>query len=60
MDKPNIKDYALIAEVLGKQIGWMTEFGERTPLPLKGEDTYVCPKKNKTYMLKYDIIIGVD
>lgn len=60
MDKSNIKDYALIPGVQGKEIGWMSEFGERTPLPLKGEYTYVCSKTNKTYILKYDTIIGVD
>ena len=60
MDKSNIKDYALITGVQVKQIGWMSKFGERTPLPLKGEYTYVCPNKNKTYILKYDAIIGVD
>lgn len=36
------------------------EFEERITIPLKGEDTYVCPKKNKTYILKHDTIIGID
>ncbi len=58
--RSNIKDYALIAGVPGKQIGWMSEFGERIPLPLKGEDTFVCPNTNKTYILKHDTIISVD
>jgi len=39
----DVKPYALMAGVPAKQIGWMSRFGERLNLPLKGnaEDTCV-------------------
>ena len=33
----NVKDYALIVGVPGRQIGWMSEYGEQLDLPLSGE-----------------------
>ena len=33
----NVKPYALMAGVPARQIGWMSQFGERLGLPLKGE-----------------------
>lgn len=47
----NVPDYALVVGVPGKQIGWMSRFGERIPLPLIGEGTWVCPATNTTYQL---------
>lgn len=36
----------------GKQIGWMSRFGLRIPLPLKGNGEYICPNLNEKYILK--------
>ncbi|MBX2995771.1 MAG: N-acetyltransferase [Bdellovibrionaceae bacterium] len=47
----DVPDYALIAGVPGRQIGWMSRFGERIPLPLSGEAEYVCPSLGETYVL---------
>ena len=39
----------------GKQIGWMSEFGERIPLPLKGkQESFKCPNTNTKYELIND------
>ena len=47
----DIKPYALVVGVPGKQIGWMTEFGEQIPLPLEGNGTYKCSKTGSVYEL---------
>ena len=48
----DVKPYALIAGVPGKQIGWMSEHGERLPLPVEGSGKAVCPASGKTYVLQ--------
>ena len=47
----DVKPYALIAGVPGRQIGWMSEHGERLALPLKGDAEAVCPATGMTYRL---------
>lgn len=47
----DIKPYALVVGVPGKQIGWMSEFGEQIPLPLEGNGTYKCSKTGSVYEL---------
>jgi len=50
----NIKAYALVVGVPAKQIGWMSEYGEKIPLPLKGKGEYVCVTTKKIYRLNND------
>lgn len=47
----DIKSYALVVGVPGKQIGWMSEFGEQIPLPLSGNGIYKCSKTGNVYEL---------
>ena len=47
----NVKSYALMVGVPALQIGWMSSFGERIPLPIKGEDSWTCPTTGETYIL---------
>ena len=47
----DVKDHALVAGVPARQIGWMSEHGERLDLPLEGEGTAQCPATGETYML---------
>ncbi|WLQ14634.1 DapH/DapD/GlmU-related protein [Hahella aquimaris] len=54
--RENVKDYALMAGVPAKQIGWMSEDGERIPLPLEGAGEYTCPKTNVSYILNIDTL----
>lgn len=49
--------YALIVGVPAKQIGWMSEYGEKLDLPLTGEDKAICPHTGKTYILKAGKVI---
>jgi UDP-2-acetamido-3-amino-2,3-dideoxy-glucuronate N-acetyltransferase len=43
--------YALMVGVPARQIGWMSEFGERLDLPLMGNGHAVCPGSGKHYVL---------
>ena len=53
----NVKPYALIVGVPGKQIGWMSNFGERINLPLTGKGEWKCPKTKDIYKLSKDFLI---
>ncbi len=48
----DVKPYALMAGVPARQIGWMSEFGERLDLPLQGSAETKCPHSGKTYQLR--------
>lgn len=48
----NIPDYALVAGMPGKQIGWMSEFGEQLDLPLSGSARAVCRHTGAVYQLE--------
>jgi UDP-2-acetamido-3-amino-2,3-dideoxy-glucuronate N-acetyltransferase len=56
----DVNPYALVVGVPAKQIGWMSEFGEQIPLPLKGEGKYFCPRSSKTYQLNGEKLIVVN
>lgn len=47
----DVKPYALMVGVPARQIGWMSEYGEKIQLPLSGEGKYVCPHKSQIYKL---------
>ena len=47
----DVKPYALMAGVPAKQIGWMSEFGERLELPLEGSAQTRCPQTAVNYVL---------
>lgn len=47
----DVKPYALMVGVPAKQVGWMSEYGEQIPLPLQGNDLYICPHSGQRYKL---------
>jgi len=47
----DVKPYALMVGIPAKQIGWMSEFGERLELPLKGQQEVVCEQTGAVYKL---------
>lgn len=47
----DVSSYALVVGVPGKQIGWMSEYGEQLELPLSGSGEVVCPHSNAVYQL---------
>ena len=48
----NVPSYALMVGVPCKQIGWMSEYGERLDLPLTGNAQAICKHTGKKYCLK--------
>jgi UDP-2-acetamido-3-amino-2,3-dideoxy-glucuronate N-acetyltransferase len=55
----NVKAYALMVGVPAKQIGWMSQYGERLDLPLEGNVKTKCEHTGKIYVLKNGQL-GVD
>lgn len=51
----DVPDFALMAGVPARQIGWMSRFGERLDLPLKDDGKATCPNTNEHYVLKNGI-----
>lgn len=47
----DVPDFALMLGVPARQAGWMSRFGERLPLPLRGEGEAVCPHTGDRYRL---------
>lgn len=56
----DVPDYALMIGVPAKQIGWMSEYGEKLNLPLKGNDKTVCKYTNQKYQLKDNKVMLID
>lgn len=54
----DVPAYALMVGVPAKQIGWMSEHGERLNLPIKGNAETVCPHTNKKYILRDGIVFA--
>ncbi len=48
----DVPDYALMVGVPARQIGWMSQHGERLDLPLTGDGQAVCPQTGKEYRLR--------
>ena len=48
----DVPAYALMVGVPARQVGWMSEYGEKLDLPLTGDGMATCPYTGKTYMLK--------
>lgn len=55
----DVPDYALIVGVPGKQIGWMSQYGERLNLPLQGEGETVCPHTGTRYRVQDGICLVI-
>ena len=48
----DVPDYALMAGVPAKQIGWMSEYGEQLAFPAQGEGEASCPATGQRYRLQ--------
>jgi UDP-2-acetamido-3-amino-2,3-dideoxy-glucuronate N-acetyltransferase len=48
----DVPNYALMVGVPARQIGWMSQYGERLNLPLTGEGESLCNNTQKRYFLK--------
>ena len=54
----NVKPYALMVGVPARQIGWMSEYGERLSLPLEGSGETKCSSTGKIYKLQNSIVVA--
>ncbi|EKF73296.1 hexapeptide repeat-containing transferase [Alcanivorax hongdengensis A-11-3] len=52
----DVPDYALMVGVPGKQIGWMSEFGEQLDLPVTGDGETRCQHTGAIYRLSNGIL----
>ena len=55
----DVAPYALVIGVPGKQIGWISEYGERLDLPLQGEGEASCVHTSDVYRLKNKLVTKV-
>jgi len=52
----DVKPYALMVGVPARQVGWMSQYGEQIPLPLKGVGKFTCPHTSHQYELDDDTL----
>lgn len=52
----NVPPYALVIGVPARHAGWMSEYGERLPLPPAGQGTAVCEHTGAVYVLDGDAL----
>jgi UDP-2-acetamido-3-amino-2,3-dideoxy-glucuronate N-acetyltransferase len=52
----SVPDFALVLGVPGKQVGWMSKYGEQIPLPVDGQGSYVCPHTGERYVLRNGVM----
>ncbi len=53
----DVPSYALMAGVPARQIGWMSEYGERLELPLEGDEETTCPHTRDRYILTGNSVV---
>jgi UDP-2-acetamido-3-amino-2,3-dideoxy-glucuronate N-acetyltransferase len=47
----DVPDFALVAGVPARRLGWMSRFGERLPLPVEGKGEARCQHTGEHYLL---------
>lgn len=55
--REDVKDFALIAGVPGKQIGWISAYGEQLDLSISGQQRTVCKHTGDIYVLENGKVI---
>jgi len=56
----DVPDHALVVGVPARQIGWISAYGERLPLPLSGRASARCPHTGITYLLNGNTLTRQD
>lgn len=56
----NVPDFALMAGVPARQVGWMSAFGERLDLPLRGTAECACPNTGDHYLLRDEKLTRIE
>lgn len=55
----DVPAYALMVGVPARQVGWMSEFGERLDLPVSGNTETVCAHTGARYVLNNNVLSKV-
>lgn len=55
----DVPAYSLMVGVPAKKIGWMSEFGEKLPLPVTGHAEAICEHTGSRYLLENNKLIKV-
>ncbi len=53
----DVPDYALMVGVPARQVGWISAYGEKLALPLKGAASVKCPKTDDEYELRDEKVV---
>jgi UDP-2-acetamido-3-amino-2,3-dideoxy-glucuronate N-acetyltransferase len=56
----DVPSYALMVGVPAKQIGWMSEYGEKLDLPLAGNAKTICEHTKQQYQLQESKVTKID
>ena len=56
----DVPSYALMVGVPAKQIGWMSEYGEKLDLPLTGNAKTICKHTKQQYQLQGNKVNKID
>jgi UDP-2-acetamido-3-amino-2,3-dideoxy-glucuronate N-acetyltransferase len=56
----DVLDYAMIVGVPGKQIGWISEYGEKLDLSVFGNTEALCPHTQEKYVLNNGVVTKVN
>jgi UDP-2-acetamido-3-amino-2,3-dideoxy-glucuronate N-acetyltransferase len=56
----DVPAYALMIGVPARQVGWMSEYGEKLNLPLTGNIEAICKKTKQKYQLKENKVTKLD
>lgn len=57
MINKDVPDFALVVGVPGRQIGWMSAYGQQLLLPLIGDESVTCPHTGDIYILSKSTVI---
>ncbi len=56
----DVPAFALLVGVPARQIGWMSEYGEKLELPVVGHGETICPHSNSRYVLSGNTLRKLD
>ena len=56
----DVQNYALMVGVPARQIGWVSQHGEKLDLPLSGSAQTICKNTGKKYQLKDSKVLVID
>ena len=56
----DVKSYALMVGVPAKQIGWISQYGEKLELPLHGDAQITCQHTQQKYTLKNNHVTVIE